>query len=157
GITLALVPALSVGRANLALRTIRVVGALSLGLELADMERAVARDASERRRAVPRALARHVAAAECANEGRGAIRVGEAPLRQIGVRRLVARAGAREQDDERPNEKDTHCVHRAHLYIVPRLYGPQPLAFAVSTLTVRMPFSSPPTLGISEAAGALGQ
>ena len=126
GVALTLITTLRVGRAYLTLRAIGVVGTVALGVELTDVERAVARHAAKRRRAIARARASHVAAAERAHEGCIAVGVDQAPLRQIGERWVVARAGDSEEGHAHPSAKHPHHVHHPssagfHLYMVPSM------------------------------------
>src|SRR5438309_7224841 len=85
-ITLALIAALGVDAAHLALRAARGVEASALLVELADVERAIARDAAGRHRAVARGQAGVVATPERADEGTVAVGVDEASLGNVGMR-----------------------------------------------------------------------
>src|SRR5262249_35719303 len=100
GVALALVATLRVGGAHLTLRAVRVVGALALLAQLADVVRSVARDAAQARGAIAGDRAGVVALQERADERIVAVGVDEAPLRQFGQRRTVTRASHREDRED---------------------------------------------------------
>src|SRR5262249_21485652 len=93
------------GGAHLTLRTVRVVGALALLAQLADVVRSVARDAAQARGAIAGDRAGVVALPERADERIVAVGVDEATLRQFGQRRTVTRASPREDREDARGEK----------------------------------------------------
>jgi hypothetical protein len=96
----ALVTALRVDRADLPSRALRVVRAKTLRLELTDVKRSIADDATEPRRAIARALASDVASPKRANQGRFAVRIEQTPLGETAEARIVAHAPHRDDHDE---------------------------------------------------------
>jgi hypothetical protein len=104
GRRLALVAALPVDPADHTLGTVAVVLAGALRHELAHVERTVAGDAPEPRRAVARGHAGVVAASKSADERLAAIGVDDAPRGQLS-RCLVVAAGDGQNEDPDPSER----------------------------------------------------
>jgi hypothetical protein len=107
GVRVTLVTALAIDGANLTFGAVRVVDADPLRRQLADVERTVARNASQTRGAILGRLALVVAVLKRADQRRVAIRVDGAPLCQIG--KLRRRAGdAEHHANARNHDRSAH-------------------------------------------------